>query len=286
MEKFRLPSEIADHEWPAPSVFIEEAKACVRDAQERGIIIRIMGGIAIYLHCLQYQKLWDSLGRIGKKVFTDIDYVSYGKYRGKVLELFENRGFTINKKMLYLYGKDRHIYYGNRIPMAEVFYDKLEMNHTILYGGRLEVDSPTLPLAELLLQKLQMVGMHEKDIKDTVMLLRAHELGEDDNDRINQTSIGERLFRDWGFYHTATTNLEKIRNALSGYDVLGEEDRAVVDGRLVQLLRYLEEGTKSVKWKLRAKIGTKMKWYNAIDDWDIISHESSDAVEHTSYGSS
>jgi hypothetical protein len=286
MNKFRLPSEIADHEWPSPSVFIEEAKACVQNAQEKGIIIRVMGGLAIYLHCQEYEKLWNELERLGSKVFTDIDYVSYGKHRGTLLRFFENRGFTINQKMLYLYGKSRHIYYGNSIPMVEVFFDKLEMNHTIHYRGRLEVDSPTLPLAELLLQKLQMVEMHEKDFKDTIILLRAHELGEDDNDKINQKAVGDRLFSDWGFYHTATTNLRRIRDALSNYEALGEEDISVVDRRLSQLLKHLEEGSKSVKWKLRAKIGTRMQWYNVIDDWDVISNESSDAKESATNGSS
>lgn len=273
MNKFRLPSEIGEEEWPAPSVFIEEAKGSVQEAQRDGLILRIMGGLAIYLHCLEYENLWAGLGRLGKKVFTDIDYVSYGKYRGRLLKFFEQRGFTINQKMLYLYGKSRHIYYGNKIPMVEVFYDRLEMNHTIDYAGRLEADSPTLPLAELLLQKVQMVGMHEKDIKDTIVLFRAHELGEDDNDRINQAAIGKRLLWDWGFYHTATTNLRKIKDSLSGYAVLGKEDAEIVDRRVTQLLQYLEEGPKSMKWKLRAKVGTRVKWYNVIDDWDVIDTE-------------
>jgi hypothetical protein len=286
VNKFRLPSEIADHEWPAPSVFVEEAKACVQDAHGQGMMIRVMGGLAIYLHCQDYEKLWDDLGRLGSKVFTDIDYVSYGKYRRQLLTFFENRGFTINQKMLYLYGKDRQIYFGDTIPMVEIFYDKLEMNHTIQYARRLETDSPTLALAELLLQKIQMVGMHEKDFKDTIVLLRAHELGEDDNDRINLKAIGERLFSDWGFYHTATTNLQKTRDSLSKYKVLGEEDISVVDGRLDQLLKYLEEGRKSVKWKLRARIGTKVKWYNVIDDWDVIANESEDTEGAATNGSS
>lgn len=286
MNKFRLPSEVADHEWPAPSVFIEEAKTSVQEAEKEGMIIRIMGGLAIHLHCQEYEKLWDKLGRLGNKVFTDIDYVSYGKYRGQLLTFFENRGFTINQKMLYLYAKSRHIYYGEKIPMVEVFFDKLEMNHTIPYAGRLEADSPTLPPAELLLQKIQMVEMHEKDIKDTIVLMRAHELGEDDDDRINLKAIGDRLFSDWGFFHTATTNLEKIRDSLCNYKVLGEDDVSVVDGRLAHLLKYVEEGPKSIKWKLRAKIGTKMQWYNVIDDWDVISNESSDAKESATNGSS
>ncbi|MBW2120954.1 MAG: hypothetical protein JRH07_03800 [Deltaproteobacteria bacterium] len=276
METFRLPSEIPEEEWPDPSVFIEEAKACVREAQEKGIVIRIMGGMAIYLHSQEHEELWKRLGRLGKKVFTDIDYVSYGKYRAKLLKFFETRGFTINQRMLYLYGKARHIYYGSRIPMVEVFYDKLEMNHTILYAGRLEADSPTLPLAELLLQKIQMVHMNEKDVKDTIVLLRAHEVGDDDDDRINRKAVGERLLSDWGFYYTATSNLKKVRESLTGYDALDEQDVSVVDKRLGELLKYLEEGPKSVRWKLRAKLGTKVKWYNVIDDWDVISKESSE----------
>jgi hypothetical protein len=203
-----------------------------------------------------------------------------------LLKFFEERGFTINQRMLYLYGKSRQIYYGNEIPMVEVFYDKLEMNHTIQYGGRLEADSPTLPLAELLLQKIQMVAMNEKDIKDSIVLLRAHDTGEDDNEVINRKAIGERLFSDWGFYHTGTTNLEKIRDALSKYDALEKEDIAVVDGRLSQLLTYLEGGPKSIKWKLRAKIGTKMQWYNVIDDWDVIGGESTGADEDSAKNSS
>ena len=282
MSKFRLPSEIADHEWPDPSVFVEEAKACVQDARDKGIVIRIMGGLAIHLHCDEHADLWAALGRMGNKVFTDIDYVSYGKYRGQLLGFFESRGFTINKKILYLYGKTRHIYYGSKIPMVEVFFDKLEMNHTIDYAGRLEADYPTLPPAELLLKKIQMVGMNEKDIKDTIVLLRAHEIGDDDHDRINRKTIGDRLFSDWGFYHTAMMNLQKIRGSLSNYEALGHDDVSVIIERLAQLVSYLEDGPKTMKWKLRAKIGTKVKWYNTIDDWDVISSDVSDDGEDVS----
>lgn len=270
MNRFRLPSEIPLEEWPPPSAFIEESKECVKAAENRGLKLRVMGGLAIFMHSHEHQALWEKLERIGPKVFTDIDYVAYGKDRIKLMDLFRERGFDVNQKMLYMYGKDRHIYYGERIPMAEIFFDKLSMNHIINYRGRLEVDSLTVPLSELLLQKLQMVRMNEKDIKDAIIILRAHSIGEDDDDRINRLAVAAPLLSDWGFYYTATTNIRKIACSLQDYDVLSGKDKDIVRERAEDLLSYLENLPKGFKWKARASLGTKIKWYNEVDEWDVI----------------
>lgn len=270
MEKFKLPSEISLDKWPAPEVFIEEAKECVQVAREKGIVIRVMGGMAIYLHSQNFKDLWEKLGRLGKKVFTDIDYVSYGKHRVKLIKLFEQRGFKLNQQMLYHYGKTRQIYYGEKIPMAEIFFDRLTMNHIIPYNKRLEADFPTTPLAELLLQKIQMVRMNEKDIKDAIILLRSHEIGSDDREKINKLAIGAGLLKDWGFYYTATGNLKKIGESLPKYEVLAPEDRQAVMDRIDELIDYLEKEPKGMKWKIRALVGSKVKWYNEVDEWDVI----------------
>jgi hypothetical protein len=270
VDRFRLPSEIPEDQWPAPEAFVEEAQECVRAAADQGLILRVMGGLGIFLHSQAQRELWEKLGRLGKKVFTDIDYVAYGKHRVKMIKFFEKRGFLINQKLLYHYGKTRQIYYGRKIPMAEVFYDQMHFNHPISFKNRLEKDYPTFPLAELLLQKLQMVRMNEKDIKDSIILLLAHELGEDDENRINQSRLSEVLCKDWGFFHTATENLGKIRASLDSYSVIRAADRKVIAGRISDLLGYLAERPKSLKWKSRAMIGTKVRWYNEVDDWDVI----------------
>jgi hypothetical protein len=270
MDRFKLPSEIPDDQWPAPSVFIEEAQNLVTDAREQNLEIRIMGGLAIYLHCIEHEVLWEKLGRLGKKVFTDIDLVSYQKYRVKLIKFFQNRGYVLNQKLLYHYGKSRQIYYGETIPMVEIFFDRLAMNHKIHYKKRLEADPLTVPLAELLLQKLQMVRMHEKDIKDSIVLLRAHEFGEDDEDRINRSVLGTCLGSDWGFYYTATENLKKIRDSLTEYSVLSNGDNKVIERRIAELMAHLEAEPKTFKWKSRALLGTKKKWYNEVDEWDVI----------------
>lgn len=268
MTSFKLPTEIPLDKYPPPLTFIEEALSCVKEAEKEGIILRVMGGLAIYLHSQEFKELWEKLARLGKKVFTDIDFASYGRFRVKLNDFFIKKGYSFDKRLQMHYGKQRQIYFGGRVPMVEVFFDRLEMNHTINFNGRLEADSITLPPSELLLQKLQIVKINEKDIKDVIVLLRAHDLRETDNDAINLKALTQAgLLSDWGFYYTVTTNLNKIIDYTHAYKNLNENDKKIVNDRIGQILRYLEEQPKSLSWKLRAKIGPKKKWYNDVEDW-------------------
>jgi len=272
LSKFRLPTEIPLEEYPPPSTFIEEATSSVKEAAEEGIILRIMGGLGIYLHAQEFKQLWEKLSRLGERVFTDIDFASYGKFRNKLQDFFTKRGYNIDKRLQMYYGTMRHIYFGAKVPMVEVFFDKLRMNHTISFSKRLEADSPTLPLTELLLQKLQIVKINEKDIKDAIVLLRAHDIGKTDNATINLNALVQAgLLSDWGFYYTATNNLKKIIEFILTCAVLNENDRKVIDDRVNEIIRHLEEQPKSLGWKLRASVGTKKKWYNDVEDWTRLS---------------
>ena len=267
IKRFRLPTEIPLEEYPSPEEFIREATECVEEAEKRGFILRIMGGMAIYMHSKQYEELWRRLGRLGKRVFTDIDFASYGKFRNKVMNFLKERGYMVHQRAMFGMAKERLIFFGERIPMVEVFFDRLRMNHTIEFKNRLEVDSPTIPLAELLLQKIQIVHMNEKDIKDAIVLIRAHEVGESDEETINAKHIAKILANDWGFYYTSTTNLKKIKDSLGKYEVLTEEDKKIITERIDKLLSYIEKEPKSLKWKMRARVGTKKKWYEDVEEW-------------------
>ncbi|MEM3874124.1 MAG: hypothetical protein QXU45_03215 [Candidatus Bathyarchaeia archaeon] len=267
-EKIRLPSEIPIDEYPPPSTFINEAISCVEEAEKKGITLRIIGGLAIYLHSQDYKDLWEKLGRLGKKVFTDIDFIGYRKHREKVVKFFQEREYTLDKRSLMYYGERRVIFFGGRCPMVDVFFDKLEMNHTIDFRGRLEVDTPTIPPAELLLEKMQIVKIAEKDIKDTIVLLRAHEVDFHDKDAISLNAlIKAGLTSDWGFWYTFTTNLEKVVVALDRYDVLTENDKRDIREKVRKIREYVDAQPKSIGWKMRAKAGTKVKWYNDVEDW-------------------
>jgi len=264
----RLPADIPIEEYPKPEVFIDEAKVLVEEAKRRNLLLRVMGGMAIYMHSREYETLWRNLARLGARVFTDIDFVAYGKQRKELYEFVQSRGYKTDPRFLYQFGKSRHIFFGGRVPMVEIFYDQLEMNHTIQYASRLERDDPTTPLGELMLQKLQVVKINEKDVKDLIVLIRAHDIGEDDHEKINLKVFDFiDIFNDWGWYYTATMNLFKVKKMAYEYPQLSQEDKSVVGQRIDRILSHIEHGPKSFKWKMRAKVGTKTMWYNPVDDW-------------------
>jgi hypothetical protein len=148
---------------------------------------------------------------------------------------------------------------------VDVFFDTLEMSHTVDFKTRLEVDYPTISLADLLLEKMQIHHINEKDIKDAVVLIRAHSIGDSDKECINQSYIARLLSNDWGFYHTVILNLNKTKLLLSDY-AIPQEDKADVTAKIDKLISRIEEEPKSMWFNMRAKIGEKKKWYNDVDE--------------------
>lgn len=130
---------------------VEEALRLIDAAEKRRIVLRLMGAGAVRFHCSKFRHLHLSMGR----ELTDIDFMSYGRYNRVVGDLFPELGYASTvSKLVALAGKKRHIYYDKSRGIAvDVFFDKLEMCHTIDFSGRLEADYPTIPLAELLLEK-------------------------------------------------------------------------------------------------------------------------------------
>jgi hypothetical protein len=110
----------------------------------------------------------------------------------------------------------------------------------------------------------------QKDLKDCLVLIRSHDVGETDEETINAKYIAKLLSNDWGFYYTATTNLKKVKDSLGNYPALTKDDKEPVKKRIDKLIDYIEKEPKSVRWKFRAKIGTRTKWYNEVEEWDVL----------------
>jgi len=267
VHKFRLPKDIPLDEYPIPEAFLAEARRLIEEAQKLGIVLRVMGPIALHFHFPEYVDLYRGLERLGDRVFTDIDYASYGKCRGKIVPFFQAQGYELEKRAAMISGNTRHIYFGERVPMIDVFFDQLAYNHPIDYRGRLEIHPYCVSLTDLLLQKLQIVQINEKDFKDAMLLLLAATVGELDAGKINLRYLAKLMSDDWGFYYTSTTNLAKIRLAVDQVAALTDQHRAIIRGRVDEIVRYLENAPKSGKWKGRAKVGTKKSWYNEVTDW-------------------
>ena len=149
---------------------------------------------------------------------------------------------------------------------VDVFYEKLDFCHVIHWDGRLEVDKPTIPLAEMLLEKMQIVQINEKDIIDTIMLLMEHPLGDDDHETINIKRIAELCAADWGLWRTTTMNLNKVMQLAHGYPQLKAEQKRKIESQVKSALSSIEAAPKSMAWRLRARVGDRVKWYKDVDE--------------------
>jgi hypothetical protein len=265
--KFRLPKDIPMEEYPKPETYLEETRRLTDEGQKQGVILRVMGPIALHFYFPEYVDLYRRMERLGERVFTDIDYASYGKCRGKIVPFFEKQGYELEKRAAMLSGNTRHIYFGERIPMIDVFFDQLSYNHPIDYRSRLEIDPYSVSLTDLLLQKLQIVQINDKDLKDAMLLLLAAPVGESDNRMVNAKYVARIMSDDWGFYYTSTMNLGKVKVAVDGVAALSDSQRAKIRENADRILQYIENAPKSGRWKGRAKAGASKPWYNEVSDW-------------------
>jgi hypothetical protein len=136
----------------------------------------------------------------------------------------------------------------------------------IRWEGRLEVDSPTIPLTELLLEKMQIVKINEKDVIDTIMLLLEHPLGEQDQETINIKRAAELCANDWGLWRTTTMNLDKVKQLAHNYPQLSPEQKARVETQVNEILARLQKEPKPLAWRLRDRVGDRVKWYKEVDE--------------------
>jgi hypothetical protein len=266
--KFRLPKDIPLDEYPKPEVYLEEGRRLTEEAQKHGIVMRVMGPIALHYHFPDFVDLYMRMERLGDRVFTDIDYAAYGKHRSKLVPFFESHGYELEKRAAMISGGTRLIFFSNRVPMIDVFFDKLDYNHPIDYRGRLEIHPYCVSLADLMLQKLQIVQINDKDLKDAMLLLLAAQISDHDDNAINVKYIAKLFSDDWGFYYTGTTNLKKIKEATREVKALSEEQRGLISDKVDAFLQVIEAAPKSGKWKSRAKTGTSKLWYKEVSDWE------------------
>jgi hypothetical protein len=235
----------------------------LHEAKRRGIVLRLVGGMAFEEHCPKYRYLFNDFGR----EFPDIDVVGRLRQVVKIQELFLDLGFEENKNVMRLFGTQRRIFEcpGSGLHV-DVILDQLRFCHDIDLRKRLEIDYPTLSLADLFLSKMQIVQINEKDILDIIILLLEHDVGETDNEVIDIKYISQLCSGNWGLWKTVTSNLEKIKGMNERY--LGDQPGNFknVNSKIDTIKTHLEESKKSMQWKLRAKIGERIKWYREVEE--------------------
>lgn len=241
----------------------DEMQRLIGQAQARGIFLRLIGGLAVKTHC-------ENAGhRALMRDYPDIDFVTDRAGSLRLESCLVELGYTPNKTFNTLSGDRRQLYYDTeRNRQIDIFIGDFAMCHKIPFAGRLQIEPLTIPLAELVLTKAQIVQLNRKDVLDLMALLLDHEVAPGDVETINSEVISNLCAKDWGLYTTVHMSMAKVRDfmGLGDADLLSPEQKAVVSQRLDGLLKAIDDAPKPLAWKLRARLGTKVPWYDEVEE--------------------
>jgi hypothetical protein len=194
--------------------------------------------------------------------YKDLDFATSKKSSGDLQKLLRDMGYEPHLGFNAMNGRERLLFYDNpNERQVDVFVSSFRMCHEIPLEKRLTVDEDTVPLAELLLTKLQIIELNEKDVRDTVALLLEHEVTDDDRG-VNASRVASLCADDWGLWRTISHNLEKLRHHVGSYEV----DAETVSNRVALILERIEVAPKSRSWRMRAKIGERKRWYELPEE--------------------
>lgn len=243
--------------------FENELRRILDASGAANLTLRVIGSLAFQMHCPRFGYLQQAMGR----AYTDIDFAAYRKQAKEIKVLMAGLGYEEDREVFIVSEGDRAIFNnpGNGLHV-DVFYDKLDFCHVISWNARLEVDAPTIPLAEMVLEKMQIVKINEKDVIDTIMLLIEHPLGNVDDETINIERIAQLCAQDWGLWRTTTMNLDKVKQLARGYSQLTDEQKRHVSTQVDEALKRIDKEYKSLAWRLRARVGDRVKWYKEVDE--------------------
>ena len=238
----------------------QEVERIIRSGETAGVRLRVLGGLAVYMTC-------PSAARITRlnRSYADIDLVGLGKDGSRLGKLFIQLGYKPDQRFNALHGQTRMIFYNPEDGShVDVFLDQFQMCHTLDLRKRLLEGYFSLTLVDLLITKFQIVELNEKDIKDILSILVDHANGPEAPDQLDLNYLASLTSNDWGLYTTLSDNLVKVKEHLPDY--LFEENVFLVKNRIEQLVQMMEAAPKSLRWKVRSKIGRRVVWYELPEE--------------------
>jgi hypothetical protein len=239
---------------------VEEGLRMVEEAGRGGLDLRLIGGVAIRV------RAGERFDPAFEREYADLDFMVPKGKSAETQRFFDGQGYTPQKRFNTIYGKERLLFFDEEHDrQVDVLVGAFKMCHEIPIGQRITLEPLTIPLAELLLTKLQIIELNEKDVRDALALLYGHPVAEEDGDAINGARIAELCAADWGLWRTFTANLAALGGYLDRYE-LPEEEKARITGRVRELQERIEREPKTFGWKMRARIGERKRWYDLPEE--------------------
>lgn len=238
---------------------IAEAIRILETAASERLPLKAIGGVAIRLRT-------PSVPPVLARSYQDIDLVTERRRGADVARLLEGMEYRPNHEFNALHGDRRLLFHDDEHErQVDVFVGTFAMCHVIPVAERLALEPLTVPLAELLLTKLQIVELNDKDLRDAVTLLIGHAVAVGDGDAVNAARIAALCAADWGLWRTVKQTLERMRASLPQLG-LDPADAALALARAGTLWEAIEAAPKGARWKLRARVGDRARWYDEPEE--------------------
>lgn len=235
-----------------------EGRRIVDYARAKGIKLRLMGGLAVRMHCTSIQ--------FCDRPYSDIDLMGLSPQATGIEQVFRELGYVPDREFNAFHGAQRLRFEDHHNKRhAEVFLDKFRLDHTLDFSQRLDIHPYTISLTDLFLTKIQIVKMDEKDFHDLFSLFRDNKIGMDDREGvINARYVAQLCAHDWGLYHTVLKNLERLPEFYDHFK-LDKAERESMDRRIWILKLMIIEEPKGPLWKTRARLGERLPYYEEVE---------------------
>jgi hypothetical protein len=241
----------------------EESKRILEIAKRRNAVLRLVGGLAINKHCTEHDFCDRSHG--------DLDFVGLSSHYENIVEVMKEAGYDEVSSMTFTTGGSRLLF--ERLGMVDhidIFMDRIDIEHIIDLKDRLDIDEDTVSISDLLLLKLTITRLNEKDIRDIITMVKDLQVGDDDSTgTINVSYIAGLCAKGWGLHHDVTASLRRTLNFLPGYS-LPEDESSMVAEKLEGILTAILDTPKTLKWKLRALLGERIPWRREIETAGVV----------------
>jgi hypothetical protein len=241
-----------------------EARRLLAAIEGAGVDARLIGGMAIRLLA------GDRMPSTFERAIQDLDFILAKRHRQQFNSLLIEAGYQPQERFNALHGAHRLLYDDlSHDRQVDVFVESFSMCHELPLADRIPFRRQTLPAADVLMTKLQIVRLNEKDRRDLYALLHTHDVspGSNAEDTVDVDRIVALTSNDWGLQHTFELNLDRLRDGLSE-QLLDPAEAAAIAQRIDVIAKALADAPKTRKWKLRAKVGERKRWYDEPEEVD------------------
>lgn len=259
-----------------------EARHIIDEGDERGVVLRLTGGLAVRFYAIDLE--------FAERQYSDIDLIGLKRQVSRVTELFGDLGYLENLHVAQATGNSQRQFFKPRHPLEsrahmtkrhhplpvftdvppadhiDVFLDAMAMDHTLDFRDRLEINAYAVDPADIFLSKLQIFNLNEKDVHDVITLCKDVYVGEGPHPGVLDLEyVAETCADDWGLYIDVLANIDVVLERLADYDLHVNEERRV--RRTLELAQHaMAEHSKSLRWRLRSRVGKRLKWYREVEE--------------------